>query len=274
MKKFFNNAIKNPVSISVIALFIAILIWWIWLHYFLSNASVNALLLWSDSYQLVALFGAIFGFVASSRWGGTKSFIGRAILAFSMGLFLQCFGNSAYSYYIRYLNVDVPYPSVGDIGFVASALFYIYGALMLAKVSKTALSLKLVGNKIWVFFLPLVMLILSYTLFLQGYLFDWSNPIKIFLDFVIPFIGAIPISFALMAFSLSKEKLGGAIKKPIIFFIVALVFQYLSDFLFLYQANNEIYFVGGFSDLMYAISYILMALALILLSIWPSILPE
>ncbi|MFA6305076.1 MAG: hypothetical protein WCV73_00655 [Patescibacteria group bacterium] len=277
MKKFFNNAIKNPVSISVIALFMAYLIWWIWSYFFVPNVSSMPLFLnvsFDIVFQLVSLFGGIFGLIASKRWGGTKSFIGRSIIAFSIGLLLQCFGNSVYSYNIRFLNIQIPYPSIGDLGYVTASLFYIYGALMLAKVSKTTLSLKLIGNKIWTLFVPLIMLIASYAIFLQGYIFDWSNPVKIFLDFIIPFIDAIPIMFVLLAFLLSKEKLGGAIKKPLIFFILALVFQYLSDFIFLYQANNGIYFTDGFSDLMYAISYILMTLSLILLSIWPSILPD
>jgi len=250
------------------------LIWWIWLHLIISNVSAYSLLLWSDVYQLVALFGAIFGFIASRRWGGSKSFIGRSIIAFSIGLLFQCFGQSAFGYYQHLLQVQVPYPSIADVGFFGSIIFYIYGALMLAKVSRIELSWKFIGSKIHLILFPLIMLSLSYIILLQGYQFDWSHPIKIFLDFGYPLVEAVSISIILLAFSLSQQKLGGALKTPIIFFIMALVSIYLSDFVFLYLVNNGSWYVGGINDLMYLVSYILMAFSLILLSIWPSILPE
>lgn len=274
MKKFFNNAINNPVSISVLALFEIFLIWWIWLHYFISGTSANTLLLWSDVYQLVALFGAIFGFIASNRWGGSKSFIGRAIIAFSIGLFFQTFGQSVFAYYVHYLQVSIPYPSIADVGFFGSILFYLYGALMLAKVSHAKPLLKLIGSRIYIILIPLGILAISYFIILQGYIFNWYNPIKIFLDFGYSLVEIVSLSIVLLAFSLSQQKLRGALKIPIISFIVALACQYLSDFVFTYQANIGTYSAGGINDLMYLFSYILMAFSLILLSLWPSILPD
>ena len=274
MRNFFNAAFKNPVSISVIALFATLFIWWIWLHYILSNNPSNALLLWTGIYPLLSLFGAIFGFIASGRWGGTKTFIGRAIIAFSLGLLFQFIGQAIYEYYFHYLNIEMPYPSISDIGFLTSASFYIYGALMLVKVSRINLSLKLFKTNIHTIIIPLVILVISYFIFLQGYLFDWSNPLSIFLDFLYPLLESIPISITLLAFSLSQQRLGGAIKIPIIFFILALLFQYLADFLFVYQAYRNIIDMGGIDDFLYAVSYILMAFSLILLSIWPKILSD
>ncbi|MFA6305065.1 MAG: hypothetical protein WCV73_00710 [Patescibacteria group bacterium] len=276
MRKFFNNAIKNPVSISVLALFVTLLIWWIWSYFFIPNFSTLsfALNLWSNVYQLLALYGAILGLFTSRRWGGNKSYIGRAIIAFSIGLFLQCFGQTFYTYYVDYLNIQIPYPSIGDIGYFSSVLFYVYGALMLAKISKEKISLKLIVSKVSVIFIPLTILVLSYFILLRVYSFDWSNLVKVFLDFGYPLTESIAIFFVLLAFYLSRQKLGGAINKPVIFIFFAMIFQYLSDFVFIYQANNGTWYEGGINDLMYAVSYILMAFSLILLSIWPSILPD
>lgn len=273
MRNFFNAAFKNPVSISVISLFATLFIWWAWLHYFI-NASSTSLNLWADIYQLIALFGAIFGLIISGRWGGTKTFIGRAIIAFSIGLLFQCFGQSAYIYYIRYLSIDIPYPSVGDIGFFLSILLFIYGVLLLVKVSHTKLSLRLFSSNIHTIIIPLVILAVSYFIFLQDYSLNWSNLIKIFSDFGFPLLDIIPVSIALLAFSLSQQKLGGALKLPLIFFILALFSLYLSDFVFIYEANHGTYYGGGINDLMYAVSYLLMTISLILLSIWPKILPN
>jgi hypothetical protein len=225
-------------------------------------------------YYLVALFGALFGFIASSRWGGTKSFIGRAFIAFSIGLACQCFGQLTYNYYSNHLNIQIPYPSIGDIGYFGSVMFYIYGTLMLVKISKEKFSINYIFHKIYIILIPIVMLILSYVLFLQSYIFDWSNFIKIFLDFGYPLGESIFIFIALLAFSHLKKKFGGAMRLPIIFFIFSLIFQFFSDFVFLYQANNGTWFAGSINEVMYLISYILMAFSLILFSIWPLILPD
>ena len=52
-------------------------------------------------------------------------------------------------------------------------------------------------------------------------------------------------------------------KKPILFLIFALIFQFISDFTFLYQSNQGSWYVGGLNDYMYLLSYFLMTIALI-----------
>jgi len=273
-KNFFDKAINNRVSIPVISLFLTFFILWIYLNYFASDVSYDTFSLWSNSYQVIALFGTIFGLIASKRWGGTGSYIGRALLAFAIGLLLQCFGQTVYGYYDEVRNIEIAYPSIGDIGFVVSILFYIYGALMLAKAPRVQLSLKLIVSKIHIVLIPFAMLVLTFFIYLQNYSFDWLKPVKIFIDFGNPFIDAIAIVVILLAFSLSKEKLRGALNIPFAFFTVTLIVQYLADVVFIYVFNNNLYVTGGFSDLIYAISYILMALSLVTLSIWPSLRPE
>ena len=68
---------------------------------------------------------------------------------------------------------------------------------------------------------------------------------------------------AITTWVLSKNVLGGIMKKPILFLIFALVVQYLSDFMFLYQANAGTWNAGELNDLLYSVSYFFMAVALI-----------
>jgi hypothetical protein len=254
----------NKTAAFILGLFLILLAWWVYIHYFISTGSSSeALQLWAASYQLIALTGAIIGLIMSHRWGGFKSALGRSVIAFSLGLLFQSLGQTAYSYYIYYLGIDVPYPSLGDIGFFGSILFYIYGATMLAKVSGAHVSLKSFFSNVQVFFIPLVILLLSYIFFLREYTLDGSQPLKTLLDFGYPLGQAIYVSIAILAFFLSRKMLGGMLKTPIIIFIFALILQYLSDFTFLYQASMETWYAGGVNDLMYCISYLLMALALI-----------
>lgn len=220
-------------------------------------------------YGIMALWGGICGFIISKKWGGTKSLMGKAILMFSFGLFAQEFGQIAYAYLAFVQNIEVPYPSIGDIGYFGSIPLYIYGVWLLAKASGVSIKLQSFKNKIQAIIIPLVMLTISYLLFLQGYEFDWTNPLRVFLDFGYPLTQAIYISLAILTYFLSKGVLGGIMKNKILFILFALVIQFLSDCTFLYQSSRGTWSAGGINDYMYLISYSLMTLGLIqFMTVW------
>ncbi|MEK7194132.1 MAG: hypothetical protein AAB660_00390 [Patescibacteria group bacterium] len=248
-------------------MFAVLVIWWLWIYGQGTQGTDDIRQLWAASYQILAIFGAIAGFFISKFWGGYNSTVGRAILMFSVGLLFQSFGQSVYSYYIYFAQIDVPYPSIGDVGFFGSIFFYIYGAFLLSKASGMQISLKSFDKKMQAFFIPLVVLALSYLAFLRNYEFDLSNKLKIFLDFGYPLGQALYISIAILVFMLSYKYLGGLMKKPLSLLLFALAFQYFSDYSFLYQASRGSWLVGGINDLFYAISYFLMSIALIYIGV-------
>ncbi len=231
------------------------------------NDEFNALsFTWGATYQIVALIGAIYGFMTARSWGGRKSIIGRAILFFAFGLFFQCFGQAVSSYFV-YTTGDIPYPSLGDIGFFGGIPLYTFGIILLAKSSGVSISLKSFLRKIQAVMIPLIFLILSYKILLGGYEIDWSQPIRLILDFGYPLGQAFYVSIAILTYLLSRNVLGGMMRKPILFFIMALAGQYLSDFTFLYQAYRGLYVPEGINDLMYLFAYFLMSISLIQLRI-------
>ncbi|MFH1170724.1 MAG: hypothetical protein V1704_04165 [Candidatus Vogelbacteria bacterium] len=182
----------------------------------------------------------------------------------SLGLLAQSFGQSVFSFYF-YTGAELPYPSLADLGFFGSIPLYIYGVILLGRASGIKVSLKSYAKQIVAFIIPLLMLGVSYYIFLKDYEFDWSQPIKTFLDFGYPLGQAFYVSIAILVFILSRKILGGIMKIPILIFLIALVSQYLSDYLFLYQSNNGTFVGGGSVDYMYLVSYFLMALSLIVL---------
>lgn len=256
---------KNKRLTFLLLIFLSLTLWWAYLHLFIKHSN-PAYQLFSASYGFVALVGSIYGFIISRKWGGIKSVIGRAIIMFSLGLFAQEFGQLVYSYY-NYLNQTIPYPSLGDLGFFGSIPCYIYGVWLLAKASGVKVSLRSFGNKLQAFIIPIIMLCISYFIFMQGYKPDWTQPLKIFLDFGYPFGEAIYISFAFLAFLLSRKTLGGVMKYRVLIILLALLIQYLCDFTFLYQDNNNTFYPGGINDYMYLISYFAMSVGLLNLDV-------
>ncbi len=251
----------SVVAKIIVLLFIALIMWWGFLH--ANGASSEALQLWAASYQAIAFVGALAGFAIAKRWGGARSIMGRAILAGAWGLLFQCFGQSSYSFYIYYLNQPVPYPSIGDLGYSGSIFCYLYGAILLARVSGAHISLRNVRSQIASVVIPVILLGSSYAFFLRGYEFDWSQPLKVILDFGYPLGQATYVSMAILAFLLTRNLLGGIMRHPLLVYISALVMQYFADFTFLNQASQGTWYAGGVNDAMYLVSYLIMSVALL-----------
>lgn len=232
------------------------------MFYFNPGIENHNAIVWGSLYQIIALVGAGCGLFLAKLWGEYRSLMGRANLAFAFGLFAQCFGQTVYSYHF-FRGGEVIYPSLGDVGFFGSVLFYIYGVTLLAKASGVKVTLGSFVNRIQALLIPLIVLSASYWIFLSEYMIDWSQPVKTLLDFGYPLGQAFYLSIALLILLLSRKVLGGFMKAPIIYFVVALAIQYFSDFIFLYQSNAGTYVAGGVVDLLYFVSYFAMTLSLI-----------
>lgn len=254
---------KNKLVPVASLIFLALSGWWLSLNVRGLAGESDQAELFSAVYGTMALFGGIVGLAVSKKWGGNKSLIGKSILMASLGLLAQEFGQVAYSLYTYLLHTEIPYPSVGDIGYFGSIIFYMFSAIYLIKALKLKTTLTSVKNQFWVIGVPLILLATSYLFFLNGYEFDFNNPLVIFLDFGYPLGQAIYISLAILAYLLSRNYLGGIMKPVIIFILFALVIQYASDFTFLYQVNRETWKTGGINDYMYLISYFVMTIALL-----------
>lgn len=250
----------EEIAVSVFAL---LSLWWLVLFFGFDAQLMQQNLYWAATYQLLAWGGGVFALIASRSWGGFKSLMGRSIIFFGLSLLLQGFGQMTFSIYTTVLQIDIPYPSIADIGYFGSTCLYIAAIASLAKVSGVSNRLRNLSGKAVALLIPLAMLVFSYSIFLKTYEFDWSAPLRILLDFGYPLGDALYVSIAILALLLSRNILGGVMKGPLVFLMVALIAQYCADFNFLYQAANGTWINGGYGDFLYMLSYFLMGLSLI-----------
>lgn len=241
--------------------FILLTIWWLSIYFRyqtegLENDIFTYLLL------LFPLVGGIAGFHYSRLWGGWKSLLGRSILTLSLGLFANFIGNIIFLYYIYVLGVEIPYPSIGDIAFYGSVILYIFGSYQLAKTVSVKLRSQPIFNKFLAVAIPAFILLMSYLILMRDYDFEAATSLLIFLDFGWQIGQAIYVSIALLIYWASKDVLGGFMRKPIVLLIAALVLQFLADFHFSYQINQETWHVGGTNDYLLMLSYFLMTISL------------
>lgn len=219
--------------------------------------------LFSGIYGVMALFGGIFGLAVGRRFGGFKSYIGATVMYISLGLLSQVVGQLTYSAYTQLFNIEIPYPSWGDVGYFGSVIFYILAAWSAVKAVKTKVAMKSIVNKLLLILVPVGLLALSYIVFLSNYKYQSGQLLATILDFGYPLGQAIYIAIALLALVLSRKFLGGIMKNVIMLLIFAFVLQYAADFMFLYQHNQDTWQTAGLNELVYLTAYFVMTLSLI-----------
>ncbi len=257
---------KNRMLQVAVLLFFILTGWWAFTKPLVMGTMVIYKHIWGAVYVLMSIFGGTCSLLISNKWGGRKSLIGKVFLLLSISLFLQVLGQVLYTYYTLFENNEMPYPSLGDIGYFGSVVVYIYAAFLLARYIGISISIKLFFNRVFVVLIPLGMFALSYYTFLYGYDFTQSDPLKTFLDFGYPMGQAIYVSIALLILFLSQKTFGGLLKKPVLFLVFALVVQYVADSFFLYEAMNGTWYVGGVGDYLYLVAYFVMTFMIVYLN--------
>ncbi len=261
----FKKLFSNSFSYYILLLYFVIASWWLFLQ--IDGAGTSKAYLFNWSYGIIAISAAIYGvYVSIKYWGGFRSLIGRAIIFLSLGLFMQWFGLQVWSYYNIILKVEVPYPSLADIGYFGLVPFYAVAAYLIAVASGLKFSLKTHEGKIVVLLIPAIALFFAFWLFLKDVGIDLNDPIKTFFDLAYPLGEIIPVSIAIITLTLSRKILSGTMKARIWYLMFAFSFQFFTEYLFLYRAGQGTYVNGGQTDLMYATSYGIMALGLVYFS--------
>lgn len=260
MKQLF----QDKKTLLLTSIFAAFVLFWLCINVFkvLPDEEV-AKKLFTNSYGVVALLGGIFAVFISQKWGGAKSLIGRAILLFGLGLLAQELGQLMYAYYIYIQQIDVPYPSLGDIGYFGSVLLYVAATYTLFKATSSKFTLVTISGKLKTLLIPSGLLLFSYFVFLKGYNFAETPVITSLLDFGYPLLQALYISLTILVLILSRKYIGGMLKSVILLTLLALGFQYLADFSFLYQVKHENWSPGGINDLIYLTAYYLMSISIL-----------
>jgi hypothetical protein len=250
----------------LLVLFIGLSAWWAILH-LTNSVETTAGNIYGALYGSVALVGGIYGLFAARSWGFFKSYFGKAIVFLSLGLLLQEFGQLAYSYAFSLKHIELPYPSIADVGYFGSIFMYIAGAFCLMRGLGVGSLLKKNPIKSVVgVFVPLSVLGLCYWFFLKGYDSTDISKLAVVLDFGYPLGQAIYVSIALVILLSLGKMLGGIMKIPVLLLLLAFIFQYAADFNFLYQSHQGTWTLLGYGDYLYLLAYFVMGTSLVSLN--------
>lgn len=268
IKKFIGEKINNPyLSIIVkiaLLLFGGLTVLWLIIQTKLLSWDYNEF--FGAVYFVVPLWGTLWGFSISRKWGGIKSPMGRVVFIFSLGLLLQTLGQVIYTFYITVVRDAIPYPSWGDVGYFGSMTLYIYGVFHLSKLSTVKIGFDKLKRYFTVLCAYLVLILLAFKILLEHYIFSLSNAFKIVLDFSYILGDSIFLLLIVILYLELRRENKNIMANKVFFFVIALAIQCFADFVFVYQANLETFRVGQINDFIYLVAYLLMTLAIIKLN--------
>lgn len=248
----------NLREILLFVVFIMLLILWLFTY----TKKIDPIF-FGISYPIILAFGCYWGVGITKQWRGNTNMLGKALVLFLMGLLSQLFGQIIFTSYILFFHVEIPYPSLADLGFFGSVIFYIFAVLTIAKFCGLSFSILSAYQKAVGIIIFILITLLFNVLSLSSYIVDLSNPIRVFLDFGYPFFEALSLTITILTYAFSRRLLSGLLRSRILLLLFALTIQYIADINFSYQTIAQTWTNSGYGDLLYMFAYVAMAYALL-----------
>jgi hypothetical protein len=245
-------------------------IWW--LGIFLTG-SVDTLA--NNSFGLILgfmpVFSGLYGLVLAKKWGLFTSAVGKAVTFLSLGLISWGLGTLIFSgYYNLYADVEVPYPSLADVGYVLALPLWTIGMVNLAKATGARYGLRGSSGKSILLLVPVLVIVVSYYLLLvvaRGGTFDFSESeaLQIIFDLLYPLGDVVILAVTTVVYGLSYQYFGGKYKKAIYSILAGFVLMYFADFSFSYATSLETFYVGDWIDFLFTTSMFVLSCGVLLL---------
>jgi hypothetical protein len=241
----------------------------LWLYFFITGkANVDGVItlggaLYQFALGIVPLVGGILGLTKAGQWGWSKSFVGRAVLLISAGAICWGIGQMFWSVYYNIISqVDIPYPSLADVGYSLSFPFLALGLVSLSKATGARFSLKHPLGKLLAILITLIGSIAAYYLLVvvaRGGVIDFTEGgLKLFFDIVYPLGDLVIFLFSALIYGLSFNYLGGTYKIPILSILAGMFVLFIGDFTFSYTTTVGTYYNGHWVDLVLPTAWMLM----------------
>src|SRR3989344_3596815 len=242
---------QKPFLRIMVSLYIITVIFWLVLIFLtkyslISESTIQFFrLLTQVPLAIIPLVGGIFGLKNSIDWGGIKSGMGKSSLFFT--------------------NIEIPYTSLADIGYVLGLLFFVIGISTLSKIVGVKFALRNKKGKFIFFLIPVIVILFSVYLLINvargGVLVDTSESyLKLFFDILYPLGDVVILTITGLLYFLSKKFLGGVYKTSILVLFSGFLFFYISDFLFSYTTTQGAYFNGHFVDFLFTTTMFTLSL--------------
>lgn len=241
------------------------------LYYFGTTSSLGNNLYGVLFLGFIPVLGGINGLFIANRWGFFKSAVGRAVIYLSLGLIAWGLGTYVYSgIYNLILQIEVPYPSFADIGYVLAIPLWAIGMIELSRATGAKYGLRSSRGKMLLLIIPALVVAVSYYLLIVvaragSFTFGDTAILKIILDLAYPIGDVLILTFTTLIYGLSYKYFGGIFKKAIYIILLGFVVMYFADFSFSYTTTLGTWYPGDWDDLLFTTAMLSLSIGVALL---------
>ncbi|MEM3578625.1 MAG: hypothetical protein QXL54_00160 [Candidatus Bathyarchaeia archaeon] len=195
------------------------------------------------------------GFSLERYWRKAKSSFSKAWLYFTAGLFLWFMGETVWAGYTLILGVEIPYPSVADVFWLAGYILFFIALYLYVKIFGGALTKKTLAASMAA---TVVLTIIVTGVLLTPILWVEEDPVALVADFAYPLFDLALFSVAHLGLIVFwKGKLG----KSWLFINAAIAMDACADIIFSYATAHGTYYSGHILELLYHFGYLFFILA-------------
>ena len=178
-----------------------------------------------------------------------KSALGRSMLFICLGMLSWGIGTMAWFSYNTVAQMEVPYPSLADVGYLGMIPFAFYGMYLLLKSvrgsfdKRTLLKLSAI---------PILVFVPIYVIFISSALMGDIPPLEKSLNVAYPMGDVLFLSISLAMLSLIR---GSKLFKPIAIISVGFIFEAFADLAFSWTTAMGTYYTGIWTDALFALAF-------------------
>lgn len=267
MQRFAGFVRRWPVVVVLTVVFLLTVVWWVTIY-------MRGIVDTSENYWYTLPF-TILPFTAGLyvlklRSIKEDSLLRKAVILLAIGLLFWGFGNVIYMYYNLVLHVPVPCPSLGEVGYGGSYIFWSAGLVLINISLQLERHLKTTVQKILFFLLPFIFVSVSYYLFFVvnfgGHAPVGESAVKFFFDIYYLFADTLQVFLlAVPLYALFAKIVDRRLFVALALVCFGFLAQYIADFAFAYTTFRETYFIANWVDLLYAISIYMLSVSIVVL---------
>lgn len=197
---------------------------------------------------LIPFIGAWIGLEAV-KFFTFKSAFGKALFFISLGVITYGLGTIVFFYYNMFLQTEIPYPCLGDIGFAATIILANYGMFLLLKGIKMKFDAMTVAKLL---ILPIIIFAIVFPVFIYERAVEDAPLFTKFMNIYYVLGDVVFLSFALLILSISY---GSILFRSVGVLSAGFILEALADFSFSYTASAGTYYTSSWVDVLYCLAF-------------------
>jgi hypothetical protein len=197
---------------------------------------------------LIPFIGAWIG-IEASKFFGLKSLFGKAILFISLGMITYGIGTIIFFYYNVFLQTEIPYPSLADVGFSLTIIFINIGVFLFLK---TVIKKFDFLNFLKLLIVPILVFIFVFPFFVYEKIME---EVPLFTKILNVYYVIGDILFLSFAILIILSSYGSLLFRSISIIAIGFIIQTIADFSFTYTASIGTYYTSCWVDVIYCLAF-------------------